>query len=142
MTPAPATPAPATPEPAPRTPAADGVPPIPAPAPGDLADMGPGSPGAPGSPLRIIEVIGDSMVPTLVPGQRVMVHLQDRRASPPGIFVLWDGLGAVIKRVEHIAHSDPPTLRITSDNKAYPPYERRAADAHILGRVISACSRL
>jgi phage repressor protein C with HTH and peptisase S24 domain len=98
--------------------------------------------GARPEDVRIIEVIGDSMVPTLFPGQRVMVHLQDRRASPPGIFVLWDGLGQVIKRVEYIANSDPPTVRISSDNKAYEPYQRLVDEAHILGRVISAWGRM
>lgn len=97
--------------------------------------------GATPDGIVIVEVIGDSMFPTLAPGQRVFVDTTDRRASPPGIFVLWDGLGLVLKRVEFVAHSDPPRVRIISDNPSYKPYERELEDAHIQGRVIGSLQR-
>ena len=86
--------------------------------------------------LRIITVLGDSMEPDLPPGARVMVDTMDRVPTPPGIFVLYDGLGLVVKRVEHIPFSDPSTVRIASDNPRYTPYERTLDEAHIQGRVI------
>ena len=98
--------------------------------------------GAPPEEVRILEVVGDSMAPELWPGQKVMVHLRDRQPSPPGVFVLWDGLGLVIKRVEFIAQSDPPKLRISSDNRQYAVYERTVDEVHILGRVIGRWARL
>lgn len=98
--------------------------------------------GAPPEEVRILEVVGDSMAPELWPGQKVMVHLRDRQPSPPGVFVLWDGLGLVIKRVEFIAQSDPPKLRISSDNRQYAVYERTIDEVHILGRVIGRWARL
>jgi transcriptional regulator with XRE-family HTH domain len=98
--------------------------------------------GAPPEEVRILEVVGDSMAPELFPGQKVMVHLRDRQPSPPGVFVLWDGLGLVIKRIEFIAQSEPPKLRITSDNRQYAAYERTIDEVHILGRVIGRWARL
>ncbi|NUB35688.1 helix-turn-helix domain-containing protein [Azospirillum brasilense] len=86
--------------------------------------------------LKFIPVVGDSMQPTLHPGQRLLVDVIDRIPSPPGIFVLWDGLGFVVKRVEVIPHSDPITVRITSDNPRYTSYERTLDEAYIQGRVI------
>lgn len=86
--------------------------------------------------LKIITVQGDSMEPTLFPGQRVMVDSADTIPSPPGIFVVWDGLGFVIKRVEPVAHADPPRVRISSDNPHYSAYERTLDEAYIQGRVI------
>ncbi len=91
---------------------------------------------APSAELRIITVMGDSMEPTLQPGQRVLVDTGDRTPSPPGIFVVWDGLGLVVKRVQVLAHSEPTRVRITSDNAKYEPYERTLAEAYIQGRVI------
>jgi transcriptional regulator with XRE-family HTH domain len=91
---------------------------------------------APASELRIITVLGDSMEPTLQPGQRVVVDTGDKTPSPPGIFVVWDGLGLVVKRVQVLAHSEPTRVRITSDNPKYEPYERTLAEAYIQGRVI------
>jgi len=91
---------------------------------------------APAAELRIITVLGDSMEPTLMPGQRALVDTGDRRPSPPGIFVVWDGLGLVVKRVQLLPHTDPPRVKITSDNQAYEPYERSLDEAYIQGRVI------
>ena len=91
---------------------------------------------APAPELRIITVMGDSMEPTLQPGQRVLVDVGDLKPSPPGIFVVWDGLGLVIKRVQMLAHSEPPRVKISSDNVKYDPYERSLEEAYIQGRVI------
>ncbi|TXL70129.1 S24 family peptidase [Vineibacter terrae] len=98
--------------------------------------------GAPPDAVRIISVVGDSMTPTLFPGQKVMVDLTDRRPSPPGIFVVYDGLGLVLKRVEVVFGSDPPRVRISSDNQNHAPYERTLDEAHINGRVIGVWARL
>jgi transcriptional regulator with XRE-family HTH domain len=91
---------------------------------------------APAADLRIITVMGDSMEPTLQPGQRVLVDTGDRTPSPPGIFVVWDGLGLVVKRVQVLAHSEPTRVRISSDNPKYESYERSLIEAYIQGRVI------
>lgn len=91
---------------------------------------------APADALRFITVLGDSMEPTLQPGQRVLVDTGDRTPTPPGIFVVWDGLGLVVKRVQALAHSEPMRVRITSDNPKYEGYERALTEAYIQGRVI------
>lgn len=91
--------------------------------------------------IVILEVVGDSMVPTLLPGEKVIINTADRSATPPGIFVVWDGLGLVLKRVEFVPHSDPPRVRIMSDNGRYEPYERELDDAAIQGRVIGSLQR-
>jgi phage repressor protein C with HTH and peptisase S24 domain len=87
------------------------------------------------SQLRIMHVEGDSMAPTLVDGDAVLVDLARKAPNPPGIFVLDDGMGLVAKRLEHIANSDPPAVRVISDNKHYPEYERTADEIHIVGRI-------
>lgn len=92
--------------------------------------------GAQPDECALVEVVGDSMVPTLRPGERVLVKLSDINPTPPGIFALWDGNGQVIKRVEYIPHSEPPTVLISSDNKAYKPYKRQLGEAYIQGRVV------
>lgn len=97
--------------------------------------------GANAGEVIIAEVLGDSMMPTLYPGQKVMVHIHDKRPTPPGIFYVWDGMGLVIKRVELIPGSNPPTVRIKSDNPKYETYERTVDEAHINGRVILGFTR-
>jgi phage repressor protein C with HTH and peptisase S24 domain len=98
--------------------------------------------GATPEGVIIDEVRGDSQVPTLNPGQRIMINLRDRKPSPPGFFLVWDGLGMVLKRIELIPGSNPPTIRLLSDNPRYPSYERTLEEAQISGRVIGLWSRL
>ena len=85
---------------------------------------------------RIIEVQGDSMEPTLRPGDRVMMNTADKCPSPPGVFALWDGFGVVVKRLDPIPNSDPPIIRIQSDNPNHQPYDRTADEINIIGRVV------
>lgn len=91
--------------------------------------------------IKIIAVRGDSMEPKLWSGQRVMVDIEDRTPSPPGIFVVWDGLGLAIKRVEVIPGTEPLRVRISSANPEYLSYERLFSEAAINGRVIGVWAR-
>ncbi|NKC30180.1 XRE family transcriptional regulator [Falsiroseomonas selenitidurans] len=86
--------------------------------------------------VRIVRVAGDSMEPEYPAGERVAVDTSHRIPSPPGVYVLWDGFGLVLKRVELLMGEDPPLIRISSINPAYPPYERLLSEVHINGRVI------
>lgn len=86
--------------------------------------------------LRMIFVEGDSMEPTLCQGDKIIVDISRRNPSPPGIFVLFDGFGLVVKRLEFLSNSNPPSLRILSDNPQYLPYERAITEANIIGRVV------
>lgn len=92
--------------------------------------------------LRLITIDGDSMEPLLSSGDRIMVDTSQRIPVPPGIFVIWDGMGVVAKRVEHVPNSDPPTVVIKSVNPAYQTYERSAEEVHMIGRVVWVAKRL
>ena len=85
--------------------------------------------------LRIMHVEGDSMMPTLHDGDVVLVDTGRCAPTPPGIFVLFDGIGLVAKRLEHIPNSDPPQVRVISDNTFYSAYERTADEVNIIGRI-------
>lgn len=93
---------------------------------------------------RIVEVRGDSMEPTLHNGDRIMVNVADRVPSPPGIFVLWDGLGVIVKRVEYIPGTEPARITISSDNPRAQPraYERTVDEIQVLGRAQWVARRL
>lgn len=91
--------------------------------------------------LRIITIDGDSMEPVLSSGDRIMVDTSQRVPVPPGIFVIWDGMGIVAKRIEHILSSDPAKLRIMSVNPDYETYERDAEEVHVIGRVVWSARR-
>lgn len=61
---------------------------------------------------------------------------------PPGTFVIWDGMGLVAKRVEHVPQSDPPNVVLKSLNPEYASYERppsRSASSATPSRVPDDC---
>ena len=65
-----------------------------------------------------------------------------RRVPAAGeLFVLWDGDGLVVKRVEPAHEPGAPKLRLLSANPAYPPYTCLAADVHIVGKVLWKVTR-
>ena len=92
--------------------------------------------------LRIITIDGDSMEPLLASGDRVLVDTAQRVPAPPGIFVIWDGLGIVAKRIEHIPTAEPSRIVIKSVNPLYGDYERPTEEVNIVGRVIWAGKKL
>ena len=92
--------------------------------------------------LRIITIDGDSMEPLLASGDRVLVDTSQRVPAPPGIFVIWDGLGIVAKRIEHIPTAEPSRIVIKSVNPLYGDYERPTEEVNIIGRVIWAGKKL
>ena len=92
--------------------------------------------------LRIITIDGDSMEPLLASGDRVLVDTSQRVPAPPGIFVIWDGLGIVAKRIEHIPTAEPSRIVIKSVNPIYGDYERPTEEVNIIGRVIWAGKKL
>ena len=86
--------------------------------------------------LKLITISGDSMAPVLEHGDTVMLDTDQTRPSPPGIFILHDGLGLVAKRIELVPSTNPQLLRICSENPAYTNYQRTIDEVQIIGRVV------
>jgi len=94
------------------------------------------------SALRMLSVKGDSMSPVLEDGDMILVDLSDTQPSPPGIFVLFDGVGLLTKSVELIPDSSAGQIRIAPANPHYSAYQRSLRDIRIVGRVIWFSRRL
>ena len=84
--------------------------------------------------LRILRVRGESMEPEMRDGDRIVVDTAKRRPYTGELFVLWDGTGLVVKRVAGL--SEDGLLRLLSANPEYPPYDCRAVEAHVVGKVL------
>lgn len=91
----------------------------------------------PATSLLVIECEGDSMKPTLAPGERVWVDTSHRIPSPDGIYALRDRFeNIVVKRLQLDESGPEPMLLILSDNTAHQPSRRGLDEVHIVGRVI------
>ena len=95
--------------------------------------------GASPADLRILRVRGNSMEPEMGDGDGVVVDVSRRLPATGEIFVLWDGTGLVVKRVEALSASG--ALRLVSAHPDYPSYERSAYEIHIVGKVLWKVTR-
>lgn len=85
--------------------------------------------------LRMLYVRGDSMEPTLCHDDIVLVDTSKKHPTPPGIFIVFDGLGLMAKRLE-LVEGGARRVRVTSDNPQYAAYERDPGELTIVGRVV------
>ena len=82
--------------------------------------------------LTVIEVEGDSMEPTLRDGDEILV---DRTPRPlhAGVHVVRLDDVLLVKRLER---GRAGSVRVISDNPAYPSTERAGAEVEVIGRVV------
>ena len=88
--------------------------------------------------LSVIAVEGDSMEPTLRDGDEILVD-RTPRALRAGIHVIRLDDMLLVKRLEP---GPAGTLRVISDNPAYPASERAAGEVDVVGRVVWKGGRL
>ena len=99
--------------------------------------------GAAPDAVRVLRVRGVSMEPELSEGDRLLVDASRKIAASGEMFVLWDGTGLVVKRVEYVNEPDgEPLLRLKSANPNYDDYTVPAQDAHIVGKVLWTVRRM
>lgn len=94
------------------------------------------------SSILVLEVIGDSMSPTLDTGDRVLVDTSHARPTPDGVYVIEEGDGPLVKRLQIVRRSDPPEVMILSDNPNHKPYTLKLDQIRIIGRVSGRFSRM
>jgi phage repressor protein C with HTH and peptisase S24 domain len=88
--------------------------------------------------LRVIELIGDSMEPTLREGDVALIDLNSLNVmQAPGVYCIWSNTGLAVKRVAALPGTRPK-LRIQSDNRTLYDHvdEVDADDVRIIGRVV------
>ncbi len=99
--------------------------------------------GAVPGAVRVLRVRGVSMEPELSEGDRLLIDTSPRVPTTGEMFVLWDGNGLVVKRVERVTDAaGEPGLRLKSTNLDYADYTAPARDVHILGKVLWTVRRV
>ena len=99
--------------------------------------------GAAPDAIRVLRVRGVSMEPELSEGDRLLVDTSRRVPATGEMFVLWDGHGLVVKRVEPVAEAgEEPGLRLKSTNAEYADYTAPAGEVQIVGKVLWTVTRV
>ncbi|MBU0859628.1 MAG: LexA family transcriptional regulator [Alphaproteobacteria bacterium] len=87
--------------------------------------------------IRIFTVQDNAMRPDLMPGETVLVDMADVTPAPPGIFLVSDGLGHIIRQCAPVPQARPPQIRLSALNAQYESYSLSPDRAGIIGRVIA-----
>lgn len=85
--------------------------------------------------LALLRVTGDSMVPTLLDSDWVLIDRSQRRVTRQGIYALAVGEDAWIKRLT--LDLEARKVRIISDNDRYPPQLLDEDQLHLIGRYLA-----
>ena len=96
--------------------------------------------GVPSDKIAMFRTQGDSMTPTILHGDVVLIDTRHRVPSPPGIYALGDEFGGIIlKRLEVTSRpgEEPIIVKVSSDNERHGEYERTVEELWIAGRYLA-----
>lgn len=91
--------------------------------------------GAPPEKIKIFAVRDNSMEPDFAVGAQVLVDLSDTVPSPPGVFILSDGVGHVIRQCDIVPGEKP--LQVNVQSRTGISFRLTLDKAAIVGRVIA-----
>lgn len=87
--------------------------------------------------IQAINVLGDSMEPTLNSGDVVFINREYKNAHKAGIYVVSTPAGLFIKRLQLKSNG---TVALVSDNESYAPEIVSANDVEVIGKVVGKLS--
>jgi transcriptional regulator with XRE-family HTH domain len=92
--------------------------------------------------LLVLDTSGDSMAPTILSGERVIVDTGHKTPTPDGLYAVRDTFGAiVVKRLQVMRGTKPARVKIISDNPNHNNEETPLNDLEVVGKVLS-CLKL
>lgn len=93
--------------------------------------------------VEIFPVEGDSMIPTLTAGDRVLINRRQNTLSQDGLYAITGPTGVQVKRLQYVQGTDDPVMvEVISDNPMHSNRQLALEQVRIIGRVICRISRL
>jgi transcriptional regulator with XRE-family HTH domain len=87
--------------------------------------------------LLVLDTTGDSMVPTIASGERVIVDTGHKTPTPDGLYAIRDTFGfIVVKRLQLLRTARPTQVRIISDNPNHASEEVPLSEVEVVGKVL------
>ncbi len=89
--------------------------------------------------LLVLDTTGDSMAPTIMSGDRVVVDTSHKTPTPDGLYAIRDSFECiVVKRLQILRSAKPTRVNIISDNPNHPGEEIQLNELEIVGKVLCA----
>ena len=92
---------------------------------------------APPDKIKIFQVRENAMEPDFKQGEHVLVDLSDQKPSPPGVFIVSDGFGYMVRHCAFVPKTNPPEVKISARSDGFAEQTLTLNDFTIIGRVIS-----
>ncbi len=87
--------------------------------------------------IKSFRVEDNMMAPEFHRDEHVLVDLSDRSPSPPGTFIISDGIGFMLRNCECVPQSEPLTVKITALKQSFQEKIAPHDELQIIGRVIA-----
>jgi transcriptional regulator with XRE-family HTH domain len=93
--------------------------------------------------LLVVEAQGDSMAPTIMSGEKVIVDTGHKTPSPDGLYAIRDPFNNVIvRRLQLLRAAQPSRVKIISDNPKHAAEEVALKDLEVVGRALRVLKQL
>jgi transcriptional regulator with XRE-family HTH domain len=87
--------------------------------------------------LIVVEAEGDSMAPTILSGEKVIVDNSHKTPSPDGVYAIRDSFdNVIVRRLQLLRASQPPRVKVISDNPKHAAEEVPLNDIEIVGKAL------
>jgi transcriptional regulator with XRE-family HTH domain len=92
--------------------------------------------------LVVVAVEGDSMAPTIMSGEKVIVDTGHKTPSPDGLYAIRDSFDKVIvRRLQLLRAAQPSRVKVISDNPKHATEEVPLTDVEVVGKAL-CCLKL
>ena len=87
--------------------------------------------------IKIFKVEESLMEPDFKRGEHVVVDLSGQTPSPPGVFIVSDGFGYLIRQCEILPGQRPFMVMVSARDQAFTPQKLKLSEFKVIGRVIA-----
>jgi transcriptional regulator with XRE-family HTH domain len=93
--------------------------------------------------LLVVEAEGDSMAPTIMSGDKVIVDTGHKTPSPDGLYAIRDPFNNVIvRRLQLLRAAQPSRVKIISDNPKHAAEEVALKELEVVGKALRVLKQL
>lgn len=92
---------------------------------------------SPPEQVKIYQIQERIMEPDFKHGEHVLVDKSQTEPSPPGVFIVSDGFGYLIRHCEFIPSSKPPQIKVSAKDTNFQSQILELEEFNVIGRVIA-----
>jgi transcriptional regulator with XRE-family HTH domain len=93
--------------------------------------------------LVVVEADGDSMAPTIMSGEKVIVDTSHKTPSPDGVYAIRDAFdNVIVRRLQLLRAVQPARVKVISDNPKHAAEEAPLGEIEIVGKALCCLKML